>query len=100
MRRGTTPTFTFELPFDITTLSRVRIIFSQEDNVIFVKELNECQVSGNILSVELTQEETFKFDCKKTAQIQIRVLTLGGEAPASDVMVVDVMKCLDNEVLA
>ena len=100
MRRGTTPTHTFTLPLDVSMLACVKVIYAQGGQVILEKENDGCVLDGNTVTVKLTQEETFLFDChKKTVQIQVRVLTLGGEALASDVLRVDVEKCLDDEVL-
>lgn len=100
MIRGTTPTHTFNIPFDTSAITALRIIYSQGDEQILVKELPDCTVDGNTISVKLTQEDTFKFDChKNTVQIQLRVLTAGNDALASDPVSVPVFKCLDSEVL-
>lgn len=99
MIRGTTPTHIFRLPFDTSLIDEVRIIYSQNDEQILVKETVDCNLDGNTISVTLTQEDTFKFDCKKCVQIQVRVLTARGEALASKIKHIDVEKCLDNEVI-
>lgn len=99
MIRGTTPTHIFRLPFDTSLIDEVRIIYSQNDEQILVKETVDCNLDGNTISVTLTQEDTFKFDCKKCVQIQVRVLTAGGEALASKIKHINVEKCLDNEVI-
>lgn len=99
MIRGTTPTHIFRLPFNTSLIDEVRIIYAQSDEQILVKETVDCNLDGNTISVTLTQEDTFKFDCKKCVQIQVRVLTAGGEALASKIKHIDVEKCLDNEVI-
>lgn len=99
MKRGTTPTHTFELPFDTSILKELKITYAQDDKSILCKRLADCELNGSVAKVKLTQEETFMFDCKKMVQIQLRGLTLGGDAPESDVIIVSVDKCLDDEVL-
>ena len=100
MIRGTTPTHEFVLPFDTSMCAQIKIIYAQDDKVILEKTASQCEMNGNNVSVKLSQEETFKFDCKKAVQIQVRVLTLGNEALTSSIKLVDVDKCLENEVLA
>jgi hypothetical protein len=95
--RGTTPLHIFTLPFDTEQIDKVRIIYAQDDRVIFTKE--QCKCEGKVVSVKLTQEETLKFDCRKKVQIQMRILTKDGDALVSAIRSVVVEKCLESEVL-
>lgn len=97
MIRGTTPTHTFVLPFDTSVVKSAKVLYAQSDVVIFEK--TSCTMDGNTLSVRLTQEETLEFDCKKNVEIQLRILTEADDALTSDIIVADVMRCLDDEVL-
>lgn len=97
--RGTTPTHIFTLPFEAKLISNIRIIYTQGDEQILVKEVKDCNIDGNTVTVRLTQEETFLFDCKKYVEIQVRVLTAEKDALNSDPIKVSVEKCLDNEVM-
>ena len=99
MRRGTTPTHAFTLPFAVDTVSNALIVYAQSGEEILRKTVHQCHMSENTISVDLTQEETFLFDCGKKVQIQVRVLTADGKALASNIIVADVDKCLSNEVL-
>lgn len=99
MIRGTTPTHTFNIPFDTNLLSEVRVIYAQSDKVLFTKNNDDCTMNGNSISVTLTQHDTFKFDASKEVQIQLRVLTAAGEVLSSGVEIVGIAKCLDDEVL-
>jgi hypothetical protein len=100
MIRGTTPTHTFNIPFDTSLVDEVKITYAQEDEIILTKGTTDCTLENNAIKVTLSQEDTFKFDHAKAVQIQIRILTVGGEALASVIEKVGVSKCLDNEVLA
>lgn len=100
MMQGTTPTHHFTLPFDTKVVANARIIYAQNEKVVFKKELSDCQCNANTISVTLTQEETLKFSFPKTVQIQVRILTTGGDALNSEIYTVGVEECLDKEVLA
>lgn len=97
--RGTTPTHTFKIPFDVSLVQKAVVIYAQDDIVVFSKETEQCHMNGNEISVTLTQEDTLKLDCKKLVQIQLRVLTTDGTALASVVTRMNVGKCLKDEVL-
>lgn len=100
MIRGTTPTHTFKVPFDTSLIKEVRVIYAQADAPIICKETGDCTLNGDTIVTTLTQEDTFKFDCKKVVQIQIRVLTKAGEVLSTRVQNICIDKCLDNEVMA
>ena len=99
MIRGTTPTHIYTLPVDTALLSELKIIYAQNDKILFEKKAAQCQMTDNTASVTLTQEETFLFDCRKPVQIQLRALTAAGVALASPITLISVEKCLDSEVL-
>ena len=99
MRRGTTPTHTFTLPFPVDTVKNALIVYKQGDEEILRKTVSQCHMDGNTLSVDLTQEETLRFCCEKKALIQVKVLTKENKALVSDIITTDVSKCLTDEVL-
>lgn len=100
MRRYTTPTHIFILPFDTSIIAKLRLIYAQSDTIVFVKEAVNCDMRGNTLSVTLTQEETAKLDCKKNfVEIQMHILTQDEKSLVSKPVKVAVEKCLDTEVL-
>lgn len=101
MRKGTTPTFEFELPsdFDVSIISNAKIVFLFKNDVKLEKYLCDCEQDGRILRFTLSQEETFLFECNSTVKIQMRIVTTGGEALASDIFDVFASRCLDDEVL-
>ena len=99
MIRGTTPTHIFNIPFDTSLIADLRISYAQGENEVVVKTKDDVTLDGQTITATLKQEETFRFDCSKKVLVQVRVLTLGGEAISSDVMTVSVERCLNNEVL-
>ena len=86
MIRGTTPILEFLLPFDTFLLSLAFVTFSQDNNVVFEKTMEECECVGNRMTVHLTQEDTLKLTQGRPVEIQIRAKTTSGEALASDIM--------------
>jgi hypothetical protein len=99
MRIGTTPTHIFTLPFNAEMVENVEIVYHQFGKNVLVKDIEDCEMSGNEISVTLTQEETFLFDGSANVEIQLRVVTQNDEALASDIIRVPCYKCLSNEVL-
>lgn len=101
MRKGTTPIFEFELPsdFDISAIENAKATFSFDGDVKVEKYLCDCKQDGHVLKFKLTQEETFLFECNSYVSIQLRVVTVAGEAFTSDPFEVFAYKCFDSEVL-
>lgn len=99
MRKGTTPVHTFTLPFDTAEIKCVRIVYEQSDIIRLVKETEDVEMQGNVITVRLSQEDTFKFDCNTGAKVQVRTVGKGGTANASEPLNFFVYECLDNEVL-
>lgn len=99
MKRGTTPTHTFTIPFDTSTLATIRVIYAQLGRIILVKTGDEVSASGNTVTVRLTQEDTLKFNCSHPVEIQIRVVTPAADVHNSDIMNMSVDRCLEDEVI-
>ena len=99
MIRGTTPSYQFKLPFDVSVLNKVWVTFSQFDKEIFTIEESDCYLDGNVVRVELTQEQTLQLESNALLDIQLRVLIVNGSALASKVFRVPVRKILKGGVI-
>lgn len=99
MIQGTTPTHIFNIPFDTSLVKEVKIIYAQDDSIIFTKTIDDCVLEDKTIRTTLTQKDTFLFTTGKEVQIQLRVLTKKDVALASVIKKVSCCKCLDNEVL-
>ena len=100
MIRGTTPTHIFTIPFDVALIADLRISYAQCGKEILTKTKNDATLDGNTITVTLTQEDTLKFECsKRVADIQVKVLTVEDDVVISDVITLNVERCLNNEVL-
>lgn len=111
MRRGTTPTHNFTLPFDPPEGTEYRIVYAQgedfEESILFELTTERCAIDGRNVSVKLKQEETLLFNCHpvyhsggyKTlpVKIQIGVQTPSRDILWSDIKVTTVERCLKKD---
>ena len=99
MRRGTTPTFTFETDCDCAEFDVLEIAFAQGDEVILPKALTDCMIDGHKITISLTEEETLLFNCKQNpVKMQIRA-GKGTDRIASDIMYTTAEKILKDGCL-
>ena len=99
MMRGTNPTHTFTLPFNVDVIDKVRILYAQNEKVVFVKETESCTLENNTIVTRLTQEDTLAIDHKRPVEVQIRVLTVTGDSLVSAIKTFYAGRCLDSEVI-
>lgn len=99
MRRGTTPTHTFSLPFSVDTISALRITYAQNGKIVMNKTEDDVTAEGQEISVTLTQEETLKFSDESNVEIQLKILSTSGDVLASPVYTVHPLRIIDEEVL-
>ena len=100
MYRGTTPTFSFSLPMDSSTITALNLCFAQQNTIVLEKTLADCTREGNTLHVRLTEQETLLFDARKgMVEMQLRV-GCGETKMASNIMQVSVKKILKDGCLA
>lgn len=99
MIRGTTPTHTFQIPFNTNLLKEIRISYAQKDDVVVEKSTEDCKLDGMNITVKLTQEETLRFSENVMAALQLRVLLNDGNVLATPVLRLDVGELLQDEVI-
>lgn len=99
MYRGTTPTFTFTLPFDCERITLLNLSFAQQGIVILEKDLKDCRMEKDTLQVGLTETETLLFDSKKgMVEMQLRI-GCGDTRMVSNIMQVSVSRILKDGCL-
>ena len=105
MYRATTPPYTYTLPIETSTCKEILVTFKQGCTVIN-KHYQDgvlppgMTLNGKHVYVELTQEETLKFNEGKSALTQIRVLTSADKAYASKKFGIQIKDVLNEEILA
>lgn len=97
--RGTTPTHTFTLPFEMDMISDLRITYTQNKEEVLTKGMKDIEVSENRISLTLTQEETYQFQAGVDVLVQIKIKTTEDLVLNSDIMTMRVNASLDNEVI-
>ena len=98
MRRGTTPTLNFQLPFEVSQITKLNIALSQNDTVVIEKNLSDVTRSGRKISVKLSETETLSLNDKKELEIQLRV-AVGSTKLASNIIKTTVKRILKEGVL-
>lgn len=105
MYRVTTPTHTFTLPLDTSTLKEIQVSYKQ-GNLKLIKHYQDgilpdgMTISANTVIVRLSQEETKKFNAKDTATVQVRVLTNDDDVFASQKFVISVVEVISEDILS
>lgn len=96
--RYTTPTHIFTVPFDTGTISMMAIIYKQDDKVVLVKDLSDCELGDKTVSCGLTEAETALFSATPWVQIQLRV-GIGNARMNSNILNVSVADVLKEGLL-
>lgn len=98
MYRGTTPTLNFQLPFEVSQITKLNIAFSQDKVVVFEKTLSDVTRNGRKITVKLSENETLSLNDKKELEIQLRV-AVGSNRLASNIIKTTVERILKEGVL-
>lgn len=100
MKRGTTPTFTLSLDgIDFELLNTIYVTFKQDNNVITKSNADiTLDAQNNLINVSLTQAETLSFR-QGYVYIQLRAVTKGGNAVATDIVRIDASGILKEGVI-
>lgn len=98
MYQGTTPEFSFTLPFNLDQVKSFLITFKQNSKVLNFTQ-DEVRVDGNKIYIKLTQEQTNLFLPDFKCRVQIRCKLLNDSVIASQIESVNVKLSLNSEVL-
>ena len=109
MIRGTNQEFRFKLPYEYDSISKLRVMFWQDNYngptkyrpLPIIKVKAQCQVCDNPkqCSVTLNQEETLRFTDKRKAKVQLRGISSSGVPFATKEMVINVYPVSDDSIL-
>lgn len=99
LRRGTTETISYDLPFPADRLAAAYITVKQNGKTMIEKKLEDMAIDGNRISVKLTQTETLALESGVFAMVQLRARDVNGDAFDSEVELVTVgMLLKDGEI--
>lgn len=80
MYQASTPTHTFTFSEDINLLFKdITVTYLQNKKIILEKTLKDFTVNGNVLSLDLTQEETIMFSPFAEVRIELLPITENGK---------------------
>lgn len=99
MIQGTTPTHTFKFPIDTGTIRKLRITYYQSGRTVLEKTEDDVEMSGDTVTITLTQRETLSFTDRQNVKLQVKVLTASGAVLASAIKEIGVHEILNKEVL-
>lgn len=99
MIRGTTPT----ISVTVKGLSDIQIAEAyftlKQAGTVVEKQLPGLKISGDVLQTTLTQEETLRFITGRSVDMQLRVLSKGNTAYASNIVSVPIGRILKDGVI-
>ena len=97
--KGCTVENTFSIPFEANEIATLYVTYSQNEEVVIEKELEDCVIENKELKVYLSQEDTLKFDSNIKIEIQVRLRLLSGEAKKSHIITTKTDRILKDEVI-
>ena len=74
--QGTTPVFSFTLPFESAQVESFFLTFRQGKETVIEKKLTDCETKEYELSVTLSQEDTFLLQSQTPVLMQVRMSSL------------------------
>lgn len=97
--RGIAPILSItELPFDTGLIKSCRVCCWQNNDTEYIKTDDDVTIESDMISVQLSQEETIALDESYPLMVQFRILLVDETPLVSDVYYADV-KELHDEVL-
>lgn len=99
MRRGTTPT----LEITVAGLTQIEVeelyLTLKQGDAVIEKTKNDVTIDCDVITAELTQEDTLKLTANLNVQMQIRAISPGGTAYASNIVSIPVNAILKDGVI-
>ena len=96
MRRGTTPTLKFKTPYAASMVDGGFVTFRQRGKVVIDKSIGDenVTIADNMISVDLSQQETLSLTTADDVDAQIRIILTTGKRAASNVVHIPVFEIL------
>ena len=92
--KGSTQTFRFRFPYVENQVTNLAVIFAQNGECRLEKNIDDCELDGDILEVTLTPQETNLFSHKLYLQTQLYYKLYTGETKATEVSTFSVHRVL------
>lgn len=98
MRRGSTPTFTVNMPANSSCFSDVTVVFVQNGKVVLTIGNDELNFDGYSLTFTLSEDQSFMFEAGHIAELQLRAVTTLGQIVVSDIKQIAVTKKYPEDI--
>lgn len=100
MFRGTTPTLNFKFKYNLEELNITAfyLTFKQNEEIKLEKSIDELEISGDTVTINLTQEETLSLDSNNVVYIQARI-KVDGKAYATNIIKTSLESILKEGVI-
>lgn len=99
MKRATDFQFTITLDEGTANLTKFRMAFSQQGEVLLLKTESQLEINDTSVICNLTQEETKLFEANIDCAIQLRAKNTDGKVFATNEFYEAVEGVLDDEVM-
>lgn len=86
LARGCTPIHRFSVPYEADEIEVMYITYEQNGVAVLEKTKEDCTFEDGWALLQLTQEETLKFEPRTKVKIQIRLKRTDGEAEKSNIL--------------
>lgn len=100
LRRACSYQATFKTPEDPSNYSAILVTMRQDGVNLINKDENDLTIDGDVVVLNLDQDETKVFTAGRPALIQIRCYESQYNAPGSAVFAVDVGEALNDTTLS
>lgn len=90
---------TVKTPKSPDTYSEILITFEQNQQTILNKTQEDVTISGDVIEINLTQEETAQFEGSSYCFMQVRCFADEYDAPGSAIFRIPVQRALSEEIL-
>ena len=97
--QGTTPRHEYEMPIDVGLIDEMVVTYAQGEEVVLEKRKADAEMHGNKVVIELTQEETARFEGGKMVVIQMKVKTADGSVVNSENIYAECYGTANKEIL-
>ena len=97
--KGCTARNTFTVPFKQDDIEALYVTYQQKDETVLEKTLNDCTFGDGEIYVNISQEESLRFQSSIIVRIQIRARLKNNTAIKSNIVTTDVDQVLKDGVI-
>ena len=97
--KGCTAKNTFTVPFERDDVEVLYITYQQKDETVLEKTLEDCTFGDGEIYINISQEDSLKFESSIVVRIQIRARLKNNTTIKSNIVTTDVDRVLKDGVI-